>query len=111
MKHLKTYNENINKFQFIGAKCNNLSDLDKFRDLGYNTGEYAYIGFTNNNLKEYEYIWIRIDKENENDYGRLFLYYYNEKTDLLLDINDIPKRKDLDEYVKYLEEGNKMGLI
>ena len=55
---------------------------------------------------------IRIKKDDIHDFGKLFMYSYSPVSDLLLNnISEIPKRENLEEYVKFLIEGDKLGLI
>lgn len=112
MKHLKTYKEiinenNKNKIEFIGVEYSKKND-DKIKELGYNpeTGIKPY--------NVYDYIWIYIKKWPGYNINYSNVYYgdiYNPKYDLLLDISEIPKREDLDEYVKFLNTSNKLGVF
>ena len=104
MIYLKTYCENNkNEIEYIGVK-DTKSNNEKLKQLGYNV-------ISSHNKKSIfnNYIWIYIC--HENTYSEIFYGEYDPETDLIININDIPKRKDLDKYVKYLEEGNKLGLL
>lgn len=55
--------------------------------------------------------WVFIILHNSFHFGELTSGCLNKDKDHVVDIDDIPFRKDLDEYVKVLNEGNKMGLL
>ena len=103
MKYLKTYLENNNEIYYIGV-INNESNQEKLLNLGYMFDDQDEIIDIN------EYIWINI-YDDVNYFGLLYYGRYNKEDDLLLNINDIPKRKDLKEYVNFLKNSNKLGLI
>lgn len=56
------------------------------------------------------FIVVYIDDE-DGRYGKLIYGQFNEETDIILDIEDVPLRKDLNDYVKVLNEGTKLGLL
>ena len=106
MKYLKKYQEYSDDAYigtYIGVK-NIESNYKQLLSLGYKFDDEPEY-YKNSN----EYIWIQIYEGR--DFGMMYYGVYNERTDILLDITDIPKREDLDEYVNFLKDGSKLGLI
>lgn len=89
--------------EYLGIENENDLITTKLTNLGYKWSSQV----TNN----YKWIFIVIDKNTQFKYGCLIGGTLNKNSDIEININDVPKRKDLDEYVKYLKEGNKMGLL
>ena len=95
------------KIEYIAIKNKGRNESDKLVNLGYK--------FKYSNVEEFilfinmGWIFIVIEKSWDN-YGYLVDGDYND-FDLELDIDDIPMRKDLDKYVKWLKEGSKLGLL
>ena len=86
---------------------NNKNNFYRLLSMGYEIDSLS----TFNLKKEYPWIFIIIIKSVKESYGCLTDGYLNKKTDIIVDINDIPKRKYLDEYVNVLINANKMGLL
>ena len=122
MKYLKTYREcnlrfhynriineisnnesNMNDIMYIGTIYTH-SNNEIFKKLGYNTFNFDW-------ENPERYIWIQIDILNDEEYGTIIYSTYNLKYDLLVNISEIPKRENLEEYVKYIKDSNKMGLL
>ena len=57
------------------------------------------------------YGWLFIFITKEVNYGYLTAGHFDNETDVKLTIDDIPLRKNLDEYVKILLTGTKLGLL
>ena len=77
-------------------------------NLGY---EWYDTSFDDNICKYDEWIFIRLrGNRYGNHYGKL-VDGDIETNDYVIDINEIPLLKDLDNFVKVLVEGNKMGLL
>ena len=102
MKYLKTYLENYHdELQYIGIIYNELN-FNKLLNLGYEYDEKELKNIT-------KYIYIQIQKDGF--FGMLYFGLYNPGYDLIININDIPERKDLDEYVNFLRESDKLGVM
>ena len=107
MKYLNTYNEyydknNVKHYTYIGVKFSE-STLDKLLKLGYKFDE------NQNTQINTKYIFIQIYKDQW--FNMLYYGHYNKEEDIIVNINDIPKKEDIEEYIKFLEESNKMGLL
>ena len=87
------------------------SVYDRLVDMGYDIS----IGHVNySNWGDVNVNWIFIIIKDTDQYGQIivnFNYSFEYSTDIKVDIEDIPLRKDLDEFVKVLNEGEKMGLL
>ena len=61
-------------------------------------------------INDYE-TWLFISIENENGYGYLVCGIYNCNTDKIIHIDEVPHKKDLDEWIKMINNGTKLGLL
>ena len=60
--------------------------------------------------KDDKYLFIIIVKDDD-DFGNLVDGGFNDETDVEINIDDIPLRKDLNDFVSILKEGSKLGLL
>ena len=92
---------------FLGIKNENDLISTKLINLGYKWVNEKY----NDNM----WIYIVVTKDTIYKYGCLVGGTFNKSSDasffIEININDVPKRKDLDEYVKFLKESKKMRLL
>ena len=87
--------------RFIGI-VNTDINISKLLKMGYN----LCINFIHHPNNIYVFIGISDDY-----YGELVEGSFNSHDDILVDIYDIPKREDFDEYVKMMNNATKMGLL
>ena len=88
--------------KFLGIK-NEDGVVDKLIELGYNL---------KHDRDTYDMNWLFvIIYGNEFDYGYLTDGAFNNRTDIEININDLPLRKNLNEYVDMLNNANKLGLL
>lgn len=93
---------------FLGIKNGNgWSVFDRLENMGY---ESKYQSERDIYRK---WIFIVIDKDDYR-YGKLITYIISDKIgleDYEIDIESVPLREDLDEWVDMFNEGNKLGLL
>ena len=91
----------MKNYNYIGIK-NKIGILKKLKNMGYEW----YIEPVKDNI---EWLFINIG----HNIGRncLFVGDFNNSTDIEINIDHIPLRKDLDEYVKMINNGIKLGLL
>lgn len=84
-------------------------NIDRLIDMGYSTelfagkgGPWIFIVIYNNDI-----YW----KSHKSRYGKLVFGLFDCSTDIELDIESVPLLEDLNDYVKMLDEGEKMGLL
>lgn len=77
--------------------------VDRLVDMGYKKHlAYNYDG----------YLIFIVILMNHGMFGSLVTFGdYDYRTDIKMDIDDLPLFKDLEEWVKVYNEGNKMGLL
>ena len=74
--------------------------IDRLIDMGYNTPTLYFNG---------NWIFIILKKK---QFGELVIFnLFNSLFDIEVDIDDVPLRKDLKEWVRMFDEGTKMGLL
>ena len=82
--------------------------LNKLFDLGYEWYLNISHDIIVDECKDNSHIFISIM---DDDLGELVNGGFNEIDDMEMNVGDVPERKDLEEWIEWLKEGSKLGLL